>query len=181
MHLQLEPVEMTSAVMQDLEDAGLIIRLAPGRLAPPVNNDEPLPNNVYISKPEYGPHKLIACALNTTEATRNFNYHPDHEEFLLIGNPDCRPAYLVISRLLTHEFEARTRAGALTAADLIALRIKFNDPLVSFFTMKPFVPHGEVTVPGNGPHATFFVTESSGLPVIKPELAGYTWEVVTPR
>lgn len=178
MRLQLEPVEMTPDVMQDMEDAGLIIRLAPGRLAPRVNHDEPAPVNVYITKPEYGPHKVIACALNTTEAVKNFNYHPDHEEFLLIGNPDCRPAYLVVSRLLTPEFEAKTHAGTLTSADLIALRMKFNDPLVSFFTMRPFVPHGEVTVPGSKPPATFFVTESSGLPVIKPDLAGYTWEVV---
>jgi hypothetical protein len=179
MHLQLEPVEMTPDVMQEMEDAGLIIRLAPGRLAPPVNLDEPAPTNVYITKPEYGPHKLIACALNTTDAIRNFNYHPDHEEFLLIGHPDSRPAYLVVSRLLTPEFEAKARAGTLSPADFIALRMKFNDAQVSFFTMKPFVPHGEVTVPGSGEPATFFVTESSGLPVIKPELAGFTWEVVS--
>jgi hypothetical protein len=178
MRLQLEPVEMTPAVIQQLEDVGLIIRLAPGRLAPPVNNDEPTPVNVYITKPEYGPHKVIACALNTTEAIKNFNYHPDHEEFLLIGNPDCRPSFLVISRLFTPEFEAKARAGSLSAADFIALRMKFNDPQVSFFTMRPFVPHGEVTIPGNEPPATFFVTESSGLPVIKPELAGFTWDVL---
>jgi len=178
MRIQLEPVEMTPAVMQQLEDAGLIIRLAPGRLAPPVNNDEPAPNNVYITAAEYGPHKLIACALNTIDATKNFNYHPDHEEFLLIGSNDCRPSFLVVSRLFTPEFETKARAGTLSADDFIALRMTFNDPQVSFFTMRPFVPHGEVTVPGSQPPATFFVTESSGLPVIKPDLAGYTWDVL---
>ncbi|HEX7556309.1 MAG TPA: hypothetical protein VF338_06770 [Leptolinea sp.] len=177
MHLFLQPVEMTPSLMQELEDKGLILRLAPGRFAPAVNGDEPPPTEVYSSADEFGPHKLIACALNTTEATRNFNFHPDREEFLLIGNPESRPAFLVISRLLAPAFEEKARAKKLSPDDFVALRMKFNDPQVSFFTMNATVPHGEVTVPGSGAPATFFVTESRDITGLKPDLGGYTWEV----
>ncbi len=162
MHLILPPIEMTPAVMQDLEDRGLILRLAPGRFAPQVNHDEPAPTLVYCSSEEFGPHKLIACSLNTTEAVKNFVYHPDREEFLLIGDPASKPSYLVVSLLKKEAFEAKARAGQLTQADFVALRMKFNDPQVSFFTMNAFVPHGEVTVAGEGLHCNLLCDRITG-------------------
>ncbi len=177
MRIQLKAVEMTPEVMQDLENRGLILRLAPGRFAPQVNGNEPPATEVYCSSELYGPHKLIACSLNTTEATKIFGFHPDREEFLFIGNPDSKPAYLVVALLLKEEFEKKTRTNSLSATDFVALRIKFNDPLVSFFTMNAYVPHGEVTVPGEGSPATFFVTESRDIKSEELDLHGYSWDV----
>jgi hypothetical protein len=177
MHLKLPSVEMTPEAMQDLEDRGMILRLAPGRFSPEIHDDEPPPNEVYQSDERYGPHKLIACSLNTTEAVKNFVYHPDREEFLFIGNPESKPSYLVVSLLYKDEFEHMVRTQQLGSEHLVALRMKFNDPLVSFFTMNAYVPHGEVTVHGAGLPATYFVTESRDIKGEKIELGGYSWEV----
>jgi hypothetical protein len=178
MRLQIPSTEMTPRVMQDLQTRGLINLLSPGGFAPVVGENESDATVIYSSEDRYGPHKLISCSINATDPTKYFGYHPEREEFLLIGDPDTKPIHLVVALCKKDVFEAMARQKALSADDFVALRMKYNDPQVSFFTMNPFFPHGEVTVAGPGKIGTFFVTEPRDIVIEPVVLNGYTWEVV---
>lgn len=177
-NLQLPSTEMTPKVMQNLQDRGLIIRLTPGGHAPVVGENESSAVILYASDEQYGPHKLIGCGINATDSTKYFGYHHDREEFLLIGDPSCKPVHLVVALCLKEEFEKKAREKTLSPDDFIALRMKFNDPQVSFFTMNAYVPHGEVTVSGPGKIATFYVTEPRDVKIEPMELNNFHWDVV---
>ena len=162
--LAMTPVEMTPKVMQDLEDRGLIIRMRPGAHPLDAAPGETLGESLYESEDRFGPHKLITVTVNREEFA-SFATHPDNEEFLLIGNPNTKPMYLVVALCMREEFEEKVRSGMLTPKDLVLLRCKYNDPDVSFFVMIKNVPHGEAIVDADLPPATFYVTESRDLPV----------------
>jgi len=177
-NLLLSSIEMTPQVMQDLQNRGLIIRLTPGGHFPKVGENESDAVVVYSSEERYGPHKLIGCAINAADSAKYFGYHPDREEFLLIGDPSSKPVHLVVALCFKKEFEKKAREKTLSTADFIALRMKFNDPQVSFFTMNAYVPHGEVTVTGPGKIPTFYVTEPRDIKIEAMELNGYHWDVI---
>ncbi|KPL73697.1 hypothetical protein [Leptolinea tardivitalis] len=59
-------------------------------------------------------------------------YHPNREGFLLIGDPESKPAYLIISRCKKVEFKARAISGQQTPDDLVAMRMKFIVPGSAF-------------------------------------------------
>ncbi len=174
--IRLEPVSMTGPVMQSLEDRGLIIRLGPGRHRPAapagMNVDEPL----YAPGEGYGPHKLIAVTINSDDLA-DFGTHPDNEEFLLLGQPHCRPLFLVVALHRREELERIVRERRLSAEDFLALRVRFNDPRVSFFVMLKHTPHGEAAPAGRGESPSFYVTESRDLPVERFALQGYSLAV----
>ena len=174
--IRLKPVVMTGPVMQSLEDRGLIIRLGPGRHRPAApagqNVDEPL----YSSGEGYGPHKLIAVTINSDDLA-DFGTHPENEEFLLLGSPRCRPLFLVVALHRREELERIVRERRLAASDFLALRVRFNDPQVSFFVMLKHTPHGEASPAGRGGLPSFYVTESRDLPVERLALEGYSLSV----
>lgn len=156
--IRLRPVEMTPAVMQDLEDRGLIIRLCPNHHELPVRPGQTLGKSIYESAPAYGPHKLITVTVDRPNFAA-FGAHPDNEEFLLIGDPDTKPLYLAVALYRREELDRRIAARRLGADDFVCLRVKYNDPEVSFFTMLADVPHGEAVANGAGRPASFYVTE----------------------
>ena len=147
--LALEPVPMTPKLMAHLEELGLIIRLRPGGHDLAAQPGETLGESIYESADRYGRHKLIAVTVNRAEFAA-FGTHLDNEEFLLIGNPDSQPMYLAVARCLRPEFEDKVKTGRLTAADLVLIECRYNDPEVSFFVMLADVPHGEAIVPAAG-------------------------------
>ena len=68
--------------------------------------------------------------------------------------------YLAVARCLRAEFEEKVKTGRLSAADLVMIECRHNDPEVSFFAMRADVPHGEAIVPVAGkPAPSFYVTE----------------------
>lgn len=154
----LTPVEMTESVMQDLEDRSLIIRLCPNHHELPVQQGETRGESVYESDIRHGAHKLITVSVNRSTFAA-FGTHPDNEEFLLIGDPATKPMYLAISLHRREELDRRITENELTALDFICLRVKYNDPNVSFFTMLADVPHGEAVADIDGRPASFYVTE----------------------
>ena len=158
----LHPVDMTPEIMQMLEDKGLIIRLWPGRPPLPVTPGRSAVATLYASDPQYGPHKLIAVTVNSPRF-RGFGCHFDNEEFLLIGNPAARPLYLVVGLCPQEELKRKVAAGQISAADFVLLRVRFNDPDVSFFTMLKGVSHCEASADGEGDAPSFFVTEPRDL------------------
>jgi len=160
--IMLKPVEMTPAVMRELEQRGLIIRLAPGCHELPAAPGETRWKAIYSSAEQFGPHMLITVSVNATDFLE-FGTHADNEEFLLIGDPTTRPLYLAIALRTQDEIEGKARDGTLSGDDFVCLDVAFNDPEVSFFTMRAGVPHGEAVGPSEGRPASFYVTESRDL------------------
>jgi hypothetical protein len=174
--IALSPAAMTGERMQDLEDRGLIIRLGPGRHATAAGEGRTVDRPLYEPVEGYGPHKLITVTVNSHDLAE-FGTHPDNEEFLLIGEPDCRPLYLVVSLHRREELERLARERPLAAADFLALRARYNDPQLSFFVMLKHTPHGEATSPGPGRPPSFYVTESRDLTTERFDLGGCALQV----
>jgi len=161
--LSLPPVPMTPAIMADLEQRELIIRLGPRRHDLPSAPGQTLDRPIYRSADRFGPHMLISVTVNRVPFT-DFATHPDNEDFLLLGDPDTKPLFLVVALMRRPALAAKVAAGTLTPADFVCLHVRWNDPEVSFFTMLADVPHGEAITATEGVCPTFYVTESRDLP-----------------
>lgn len=160
--IRLKPVEMTPDVMQMLEDKGLIIRLCPNHHELPAAKGETLDESIYESDPKLGGHKLITVTVNRATLAA-FGTHPDNEEFLLIGDADTKPMYLVVALCLKDELTRKIRSGEVSAGDFVCLRVRYNDAEVSFFVMLRDVPHGEAVADVPGRPASFYVTEPTDM------------------
>lgn len=160
--IELTPIYMTPSVMQNLEQRGLIIRLAPRCHELPAAPGETLWEPIYDSSEELGPHRLITVSVNKT-ALDEFGTHADNEEFLLIGDASMKPLYLVIALCSREELAGKVARAVLSADDFVCLHVRYNDPEASFFTMLANVPHGEAVGEADGRPATFYVTESRDL------------------
>ena len=154
----LKAVEMTAEVMQDLENRKLIIRLCPNDHELPAKPGETLGESVYESDIRHGGHKLITVTVNRSTFA-SFGTHPGNEEFLFIGDPAAKQMYLVVSLLSKEELDRKIAEHEITENDFVCLRVIYNDPNVSFFTMLAEVPHGEAVVDVDGRPASFYVTE----------------------
>ena len=163
-NLELRPAEMTEDVMKELEERGLIIRLCPNHDELPAPPGETLWRLIYEPKDGYGPHRLITVTVNREEFA-GFGSHPDNEEFLLIGDADTQPLFIVIALVSADELNEKISSRTLRTDDFIALRARFNDPRVSFFVMRAGVPHGEATADEGKRPPSFYVTESRDLPL----------------
>lgn len=173
----LSPVEMTPEIMGKLEDKAMIIRLYPGHHVLNPARNESQDATIYASEPRFGPHKLITVTINAFEP-RYFGSHEDNEEFLLIGNPATKPLYLIVATCKQAELDAKIQSRTLSKDDFIALRVKFNESEVSFFTMLKHVPHGEVTVDQKGQPPSFYVTEPRDLITNRTDFGPYLLKVV---
>jgi len=122
-----------------------------------------LDHPVYDSQERYGPHRLLSVTVNRIPFV-DFATHPDNEEFLMIGDPNTKPLYLVIALMYRNELEEKIRKKTVIPEDFVCLRIKWNDPEVSFFTMLTDVPHGEAVTVKEGHPPSFYVTEGRDLP-----------------
>ena len=175
--LALKPVEMTPEIMQFLEEKGLIIRLFPHHHDLDVNAGETRSESIYESDLQYGPHKLITVTVNRSDF-EYFGSHEDNEEFLLIGDPESKPMYLVIA-LCDHEtLEMKIDHDEISSDDFVALLVKYNDPLVSFFTMKKNIPHGEAVKSGNATPPSFYVTEPCDMSLIRTNFDSYQLSII---
>jgi hypothetical protein len=154
----LEPIDMTPELMKDLEKRGLIIRLSPRNHELPAPAGETLWEPIYDSAESLGPHRLITVSVNATTFAE-FGTHADNEEFLLIGDDSMKPLYLAVALCDAAAIAAKAEREDLSASDFVCLRVKYNDPEVSFFTMLGGVPHGEAVAEAPGRPATFYVTE----------------------
>lgn len=175
--IALKPVDMGGEVMEMLERKGCILRLRPGRHALPMEPGNGGSVCLYASDPKYGQHKLLGITMNRT-LLPNFGTHPDNEEFLLIGENDAKPMFLIVALCDKSELDEKIRTASLRAEDFVALRVRYNDPEVSFFTMLKDIPHGECVAEGDGKPATFYVTEPTGMGVERTDFRGYSLKVL---
>lgn len=159
----LKPVEMTPELMQDLENRKLINLLGAHRHDLPSAWGQTLDRPVYDCDERFGPHRLLTVTVNRVPFVE-FATHPDKEDFIMLGDPATKPLYVVISLLFRKELEQKLKDGTVTPSDFVCLRIKWNDPQVSFFTMLPDVPHGEGVTSPTGIPPSFYVTEGRDLP-----------------
>ncbi|MGY4384268.1 hypothetical protein ACVWYN_001294 [Pedobacter sp. UYP24] len=171
--LWLEPFEMTAELMQRLEDKKLIIRLSPGSHDLEVPEGETKCKVLYTPLDGYGPHKIMSVTVNRI-GFQEFGTHPDNEDFYMIGGgPLTKPLYLVIALCLKDELNEKVKKNQVSAADFVALKVKYNDPQVSFFTMLKNVPHGESIGAGIGKPASFYVTESRDMTDVDTAMGDY--------
>ena len=170
--IKIPPTEMTREVMMDLEARGLIIRLCPGHEDFDAPKGETTWQLMYEPKEGYGPHRLISIRVNR-EAFAGFGTHPDNEEFWCIGDPDTQPMYLAIALIDKETLENKIQTGTLEETDFVMLRVRYNDPKVSFFIMRAGVPHGEAIVDEGKKPAAFYVTENRDLPLELTDFGEY--------
>lgn len=159
----LKPVLMTPDIMADLEKRKLIMLLGPHRHELPSEWGQTLDRPVYDSHERFGPHRLLTVTVNRVPFVE-FATHPDREEFLLIGDEGTKPLYIVIALMFREELEKKINERNITSNDFICLKVKWNNPEVSFFTMLPGVPHGESITAVEGIPPSFYVTEGRDLP-----------------
>jgi len=170
---------VTEEAMSFLEGRGLLHRLLPpaGVLHPPEGSVAV--ERVYTTEARFGAHMLICAGFN--RSTVALAIHSDKEEFLLINEGrEQKPLILVIALVPEPELRKLVSTGALTADDIWALELRFNDPRLSFFTMNGFTPHCEWTVPGPGPASVFFVTEPADLDMRPIDMGDYTLQIAYP-
>ena len=176
--LRLKLTDMNSRVLALLERRKLIRRLVPLKKVRKVKPGKDIVETIYVSKPEFGSHKLICVGKNMTEL--NLTSHPDNEEFILMDpkrSKRDKPLILLVGLSKDVIIEKKARAGQLTERDILALRVRYNDPALSLFTMLAGAPHWEATLPGKGTAPVFFVTEPSRLGMKYLDLGCFSLEL----
>lgn len=162
--LNIAAREMTPELMDKMEKEGLIIRLCPNHHDMDTPHGETYAKMLYEGVEGFGPHKIIAITVNKKNFP-GFGTHPDQEEFWMIGNNEAKPLYILVARMQRAEFEEKVKQETLMPEDFYLLKVKFNDPEVSFFVMRVGIPHGEGIFDEEGMNPSFYVTESRNLPV----------------
>lgn len=173
----LTPKKATKAIFALLEKRKLVRLLRP---TPKVLNTRTRTGAVdtfYASRPENGTHMLLAVGKRSTDIELSF--HDDNEDLILLNamNRKYKPLCMIIALDERKVFEKKARQGKLTAGDLVALELSFNDPAMCVFTVLAGTVHCEVTYPGPGQHPVFFVSEPDRLAMRYPALSGYVFSL----
>ncbi len=162
MEIILKSVEATVEVMEALEAAGVIRRICPGKDVLAVEKGQSRWVELYSAQERFGPHKLIVVTINCTEP-RNFSYHSDPEDFMLIDRVAEADLILTVALCPYEALAGKIAARTLSAADFMAIQCRANDPELSFFTMNPFFPHVETCSVESDQPPSFYVAESKHL------------------
>jgi len=170
--IQLKSTRMSPSIMQMLEEKKKIVRLCPNHHELNPKDNCCLNKCLYVSDKKYGPHMAIAVTVNWLEPL-GFGTHDENEEFILVGDPNTKPMWLIIAICSNEELKKKIANKSLLSNDFIAILVKYNDPEVSFFTMLKHVPHGEVTTSGSGKPPSFYVTKSRDNTLNRTEFGEY--------
>ena len=162
MNLVVKPVKVTESLMAFLEGKGVITRICSGHDQLNALKGEARCETVYSTNPQFGPHKLICVTINTAEP-RNFLYHSDKEDFMLIDKIGTTELILTVSLFHKDELIQKIKTDTVSAEDFISVICEMNNPYLSFFTMNPCYPHVETCrVPSENP-PSFYVGEPRDL------------------
>jgi hypothetical protein len=173
----LKPVDITPNIAAGLEKRGLIRLLRPARNVERCRDPRGTVGTIYVSDPKHGSHKLISVRCTTKNL--QLNSHPGNEEFILI-HPAAKkfsPLYLVIALRKRGDLERKIARGTLCEGDFLALRMVFNDPALSVFTMRADTVHCEIAAARGGEPPVFFVAEPSKLAFRKINMKGYSLKI----
>jgi hypothetical protein len=179
--LTLKTRRLSPVILSFLSKRGLIRSLVPTSNVAKCRASCGAVGIIYESKACFGSHKLIS--VRCTTGPIRLNYHADNEEFILI-NPHARrfsPLYMIIG-LHKHEIlERKAGDGTLGPADFLALKLTYNDPRLSVFTMLKGTVHFEISERSRKEAAIFFVAEPSRLKLHEVDLSGYRLAVQEKR
>ena len=179
MELTLTVQPVTEEIMADMEERNLIKRILPSEQVLNIPEGTIEVDRVYETDAQFGSHMLICIGFN--KSIVEMAYHSDNEDFILINEGrEQKPLILIIALHSVEELHRLISTSQLTADDLLALDLTFNDPRLSFFTMNSFTPHCEWTVPGPGPANVFYVTEPNNLDMQPISLGEYTINIDYP-
>lgn len=156
-------IEANVELFKNLEKKGIIERFIKGKESIDLARDKFNVEKRYSTDEKFGGHKLICVNFNLTKV--NLNYHQEKEDFILIN--DCKKykrLYLLVSLLKKDDLEKKISNQKLCAKDFLIIKLKFNHPLLSFFTMNKYIPHCELVKSENSElNPYFFVTEPTKL------------------
>jgi len=172
-NVALKPIKGTQKVLDMLEKKKLISCFRPSAELLKGNKNGGV-ETIYKTAPKYGTHKLIAVAKDTVEI--KLTAHPDNEDVILVNNTGkkFKPLYLIIAAFAQKQFEARARRRNITARDVFAVELLYNN-VSSAFTVLKGIPHCEVTIAGKGINPVFFVTEPSDFAMDMVKQHGYSF------
>jgi hypothetical protein len=174
LNIQVRP--MTDVVMNTLEEKGLVRPFRATQNAISASEQATGVDCLYATNPKFGPHMLICVGFN--RSTVDIAYHSDSEDFILINEGrNQKPLILVVALHSAEDFQKLLTSGQLTGEDMWAIRLVFNDPELSFFTMNGFTPHCEWTIPGDSPASVFYVSEPRDLDVNHFNMGDYRVQI----
>ena len=173
--IRLKPVIPNSKILSFLEKRNLIRTLKPTKKMLNARVKGGMVQTIYSSSIEFGSHKLLCINLNS--AGIKLNSHPDNEEFIVVDSAlrKFKPLYIVVGLYKHGLLEKKAQAGNLSKDDFVVLRLKYNNPRFSVFTMLKDTVHCELTLPGKGVPPIFFVAEPSKLKMRKLKLRDYNF------
>lgn len=171
--ITLKPIAGKQKVLDMLEKNGAIRCLRPSKKLEQGKCKWNIETH-YTTAPRFGTHKLMAVLKDSTQIA--LTTHPDNEDIILINNTGkkYKPLYLITALMSQKKFEAKARAGKITAKDVVAVELLYNTG-TSVFTVLKDIPHCEVTVPGKGVDPVFFVTEPADFEMDMVAQAGYSF------
>jgi len=175
--IRLQAQRATPELMADLEKRGLLRRLVPSEKARTVREGDQVVERVELAEQGTGPWQLLVVACNRTKLD-HLAAHGDIESWLFFADPRSKPLLYVVSPCGVDEFKRKIADGSLSAADFIVLELRTNDPQTSYFTVPGGVLHDELTFPGPGPGAVFWVPEPSSMGHEEVRLDGFEFEIV---
>jgi hypothetical protein len=162
MKIVVKPIKATESLMAFLEEKKIITRICPGHDPLMTPKGEARCETVYSTNLQFGPHKLICVTINTIEP-KNFLYHSDKEDFMLIDKIGSTELILTVCLHQKDELLQKIEANTLSANDFVSVICEANNPYLSFFTMNAYYPHVETcrSVSDNPP--SFYVGEPRDL------------------
>lgn len=172
MKLVVKPVKATEELMRFLEEKKIITRICPGHDLLDAAGGESRCETVYSTDVKFGPHKLICVTINSTEP-KNFLYHSDREDFMLIDKPGTADLILTMSLSHKDELNRKIAEGTVTADDFISIICERNDPYLSFFTMNAYYPHVETCRVSSDNPPNFYVGEPRDMDENLIDFKGY--------
>ncbi len=172
MNIILNPVPVTEDLMLMLEDQGVISLICPGRDILDTKKGESRHETIYAASEKFGPHKLICVTINSTEP-KNFLYHNDCEDFMLIDLTDKTELIITMALIKKDMLNEKIASKTLKKEDLISVIFKANDPYLSFFTMNKEYAHVETCLRESDNPPSFYVGESKNLDENLIDLKGY--------
>lgn len=162
MKLVVKPVKATESLMAFLEEKKVITRICPGHDQLNTRKGEARCETVYSTDAQFGPHKLICVTINTLEP-KNFLYHSDKEDFMLIDKQGRTELILTVSLYHKDELLQKIETNTLESEDFRSIICEANNPYLSFFTMNAYYPHVETCrIPSDNP-PSFYVGEPRDL------------------
>jgi hypothetical protein len=173
----LQAQRATPELMADLERRGLLRRLVPTAKASSVPEGKQVVERVELAAEGTGPWQMLVVACNRTKLD-HLAAHGDIESWLYFADPASKPLLYIVATCGVDELKAKIAGGRLTAADIIVLEVRPNDPQTSYFTVPGGVLHDELTHPGPGRGPIFWVPEPSRMGHEEIKLDGYDIQIV---